>query len=293
MRRKSLSALPSRLPVQTAELAKAWGWCIPALSLSSFGVLKVGLPNPARLLGSRQTSEEVTAGIGGSLGPSFRAERRWCALWRRNAHAGLQCSRCIDSRVDPGIQRTEANSVERPNKSGAGVCVVGHIERHQSDHPQVGVESTLPNRMFWYVAFPPKDRIACHPDAKSRVKRANQAEILRSPPGIQNNELRCAGKVRANEFAWIRLDVISSQKEQSATCCSWCVFWAALGGPWPNARQVDSRLTSALASTVMPGESAESIWVHVRVHSDVFLAWANTRGGPKPAPSKQHRLMEC
>jgi|HubBroStandDraft_1064217.scaffolds.fasta_scaffold26471_2 hypothetical protein len=57
------------------------------------------------------------------LGPSFRAERRWCALCRRNPHAGHQCSRCMDSRVDLGIQRTAAHSAERPTKA-ALECVL-------------------------------------------------------------------------------------------------------------------------------------------------------------------------
>src|SRR6266853_4267384 len=47
-------------------------------------------------------------------------------------------------------------------------CVVAHIDRRRD--PQAGVEFTLPNPMFWHVAFPPKDWTPRHPDAKSRVK---------------------------------------------------------------------------------------------------------------------------
>ncbi len=39
------------------------------------------------------------------------------------AHAGHQCSRCVDSAVGTGIQRTTAHSVERPDKSGAGMLL--------------------------------------------------------------------------------------------------------------------------------------------------------------------------
>src|SRR5216684_3419122 len=46
-------------------------------------------------------------------------------------------------------------------------CVVAHIDKHQSEHPHVGVEFTMPNPMFWHVAFPPKDWTPRHPDAKS------------------------------------------------------------------------------------------------------------------------------
>jgi hypothetical protein len=49
-------------------------------------------------------------------------------------------------------------------------CVVVHIERRQSDHPQVGVEFMLPNPIFWHVAFPPRDWTPRHPDAKTHVK---------------------------------------------------------------------------------------------------------------------------
>jgi hypothetical protein len=47
-------------------------------------------------------------------------------------------------------------------------CVVAHIDRRKD--PQAGVEFTLPNPMFWHVAFPPKDWTPRHPDAKSHVK---------------------------------------------------------------------------------------------------------------------------
>ncbi len=49
-------------------------------------------------------------------------------------------------------------------------CVVAHIDRHQSDHPRVGVEFMLPNPVFWHVTFPPKDWTPRHPDAKAHVK---------------------------------------------------------------------------------------------------------------------------
>ena len=49
-------------------------------------------------------------------------------------------------------------------------CVVAHIGKRPSDRTQVGLEFTLPNPMFWHVAFPPKDWTPRHPDAKSRGK---------------------------------------------------------------------------------------------------------------------------
>src|SRR5229473_1265161 len=49
-------------------------------------------------------------------------------------------------------------------------CVVAHIDRRKGEHPQAGVEFTLPNPLFWHVAFPPKDWTPRHPDAKANVK---------------------------------------------------------------------------------------------------------------------------
>src|SRR6267154_226368 len=49
-------------------------------------------------------------------------------------------------------------------------CVVAHIDKRPSDRTQVGVEFTLPNPVFWHVAFPPKDWTPRHPDAKSHGK---------------------------------------------------------------------------------------------------------------------------
>ena len=49
-------------------------------------------------------------------------------------------------------------------------CVVAHIDKRPSHRTQVGVEFTLPNPMFWHVAFPPKDWTPRHPDAKSHGK---------------------------------------------------------------------------------------------------------------------------
>ncbi len=49
-------------------------------------------------------------------------------------------------------------------------CVVAHIDKRPRDRTQVGVEFTLPNPMFWHVAFPPKDWTPRHPDAKSHGK---------------------------------------------------------------------------------------------------------------------------
>jgi hypothetical protein len=73
-------------------------------------------------------------------------------------------------RVSTQVHRGQRLTLSNVRTKGALECVVAHIDRHQKDHPQVGVEFTLPNPMFWHVAFPPKDWTPRHPDAKSPLK---------------------------------------------------------------------------------------------------------------------------
>jgi len=71
--------------------------------------------------------------------------------------------------VSTPVHRGQRLTLSNVQTKAALECVVAHIDRRQSDHPQVGVEFALPNPMFWHVAFPPKDWSPRHPDAKSRV----------------------------------------------------------------------------------------------------------------------------
>ena len=73
--------------------------------------------------------------------------------------------------VSTQVHRGQRLSLSNLQTRAALECVVAHIDRHQRDHPHVGVEFTLPNPVFWHVAFPPKDWTPRHPDAKSRVKK--------------------------------------------------------------------------------------------------------------------------
>ncbi len=67
------------------------------------------------------------------------------------------------------VYRGQRLTLSNVQTKAALECVVAHIDR-QGEHPQAGVEFTLPNPMFWHVAFPPKDWTPRHPDAKSHVK---------------------------------------------------------------------------------------------------------------------------
>src|SRR5713226_2006968 len=73
-------------------------------------------------------------------------------------------------RVSTQVHRGQRLSLTNLQTRAVLECVVAHIDRHQRDHPHVGVQFTLANPVFWHVVFPPKDWTPRHPDAKSRVR---------------------------------------------------------------------------------------------------------------------------
>jgi c-di-GMP-binding flagellar brake protein YcgR len=72
--------------------------------------------------------------------------------------------------VTAQVYRGQRLTLSNVQTKAALECVVAHIDKRQSDHPKVGVEFSLPNPMFWHVAFPPKDWTPRHPHAKSQTK---------------------------------------------------------------------------------------------------------------------------
>jgi c-di-GMP-binding flagellar brake protein YcgR len=94
------------------------------------------------------------------LGSHFEEETHTLAI---SAHGALIL---MSTQVYRGQRLTLSNLQTKASLE----CVVAHVEKHQSDHLQVGVEFMLPNPIFWHVAFPPKDWTPRHPDAKSREK---------------------------------------------------------------------------------------------------------------------------
>ncbi len=70
--------------------------------------------------------------------------------------------------VSAPVYRGQRLTLSNIQTKAALECVVAHIDRRKD--PQAGVEFTLPNPMFWHVAFPPKDWTSRHPDAKAHVK---------------------------------------------------------------------------------------------------------------------------
>jgi c-di-GMP-binding flagellar brake protein YcgR len=74
--------------------------------------------------------------------------------------------------VSRQVYKGQRLTLSNVQTKGALECIVAHIDRHQSEHPHVGVEFMLPNPIFWHVTFPPKDWTPRHPDAKSHVKKS-------------------------------------------------------------------------------------------------------------------------
>jgi len=95
-----------------------------------------------------------------ALGSPFEEETQTLAI---SAHGALIL-------VSTQVYRGQRLTLSNVQAKAALECVVAHIDRHQSDHPQVGVEFMLPNPIFWHVAFPPKDWTPRHPHAKSQAK---------------------------------------------------------------------------------------------------------------------------
>jgi hypothetical protein len=77
--------------------------------------------------------------------------------------------------VSAQVNRGQRLNLANIQTKGALECVVAHIDKFQSDRPQVGVQFMLPNPIFWHVAFPPKDWTPRHPDAKSHVKKGKSS----------------------------------------------------------------------------------------------------------------------
>jgi len=72
--------------------------------------------------------------------------------------------------VSTQVYRGQRLSLSNVQTKAALECVVAHINKHQDEPPQIGVEFVLPNPTFWHVAFPPRDWTPRHPDAKSSVR---------------------------------------------------------------------------------------------------------------------------
>src|SRR6266478_3653793 len=150
-----------------SRASKGMGLVFTAIEPEQRGILETWLAESREtswLAANRRRSQRVLMTIpvrvSGqiSVGLPFEEETHTRAI---SAHGALIL-------VSTPVYRGQRLTLSNIQTKAALECVVAHIDRRRD--PQAGVEFTLPNPMFWHVAFPPKDWTPRHPDAKSHVK---------------------------------------------------------------------------------------------------------------------------
>src|SRR5712671_5556719 len=56
--------------------------------------------------------------------------------------------------ISAQVYRGQRLTLSNVQTKAALECIVAHIDRRKGEHAQVGVEFTVPNPVFWHVAFP-------------------------------------------------------------------------------------------------------------------------------------------
>ena len=166
---KGAQLFEARARVVYSRAGKGMGLVFTAIESDQLRTLETWLAESREtswLAANRRRSQRVlmtipirVSGQSGA-GLSFEEETHTRAI---SAHGALIL-------VSTQVHRGQRLTLSNVQTKAALECVVAHIDRHQKDHPQVGVEFTLPNPMFWHVSFPPKDWTPRHPDAKSHAK---------------------------------------------------------------------------------------------------------------------------
>src|SRR6267142_158431 len=166
---KGAQLFEARARVVYSRASKGMGLVFTAIEPEQLRTLETWLAESREtswLAANRRRSQRVLMTIPvrvsgqNHIGSPFEDETHTRAI---SAHGALIL---VSTRVYRGQRLTLSNVQAK----AALECVVAHIDSHQSDHPQVGIEFMLPNPMFWHVAFPPKDWTPRHPDAKSHAK---------------------------------------------------------------------------------------------------------------------------
>jgi len=166
---KGAQLFEARARVVYSRVGKGMGLVFTAIEPTQGGTLETWLVESREtswLAANRRRSQRVLMTIPvrvsgqNALGSPFEEDTHTRAI---SAHGAL-------IPVSTQVYRGQRLTLSNVQTKAALECVVAHIDRRQSDHPQMGVEFTLPNPMFWHVAFPPKDWTPRHPDAKSHVK---------------------------------------------------------------------------------------------------------------------------
>jgi len=166
---KGAQLFEARARVVYSRASKGMGLVFTAIELGQLRTLETWLVESREtswLAANRRRSQRVlmpipvrVSGQTGVASP-FEEETHTRAI---SAHGALIL-------VSTPVYRGQRLTLSNLQTKAALECVVAHIDRRKGEHPQAGVEFTLPNPMFWHVAFPPKDWTPRHPDAKSHVK---------------------------------------------------------------------------------------------------------------------------
>jgi hypothetical protein len=166
---KGAQLFEARARVVYSRVGKGMGLVFTAIEPGQRGTLETWLVESREtswLAANRRRSQRVLMTIPvrvsgqNVLGSPFEEDTHTRAI---SAHGALIL---MSTQVYKGQRLTLSNVQTK----AALECVVAHIARRQGEHAQAGVEFTLPNPMFWHVAFPPKDWTPRHPDAKSHPK---------------------------------------------------------------------------------------------------------------------------
>src|SRR5713226_7599624 len=164
---KGTQLFEARGRVVYSRVGKGMGLVFTAIEPEQRGTLATWLAESREtswLAANRRRSQRVLMTIPvrvsgqNVLGSPFEEETQTLAI---SAHGALIL-------VSAQVYRGQRLTLSNVQTKGALECVVAHIDRRKD--PQAGVEFTLPNPMFWHVAFPPKDWTPRHPDAKSHAK---------------------------------------------------------------------------------------------------------------------------
>ena len=157
-----------------SRASKGMGLVFTAIEPGQLGILETWLDESREtswLAANRRRSQRVLM----TLPVRVSGKSRAGSTFEEETHTRAISAHGAAILVSTQVYRGQRLTLSNVQTKAALECVVAHIDRHQSDHPQVGVEFILPNPIFWHVAFPPKDWTPRHPDAKSHVKTSESS----------------------------------------------------------------------------------------------------------------------
>src|SRR6267143_1323083 len=167
--KKGAQLFEARARVVYSRAAKGMGLVFTAVEAEHVRTLETWLTESREtswLAANRRRSQRVLMTVPVRVSGKSAAERPFEEETHTRAISAHGALILVSTPVWRGLRLNLSNVQTK----AALECVVAHIDKRPGDRTHVGVEFTLPNPMFWHVAFPPKDWTPRHPDAKSRGK---------------------------------------------------------------------------------------------------------------------------